>query len=66
VRAAYGDQVTLLDSVSASAPPGRIGIWTAGTHTIVSERSHLGDRFYVELDHGKLTHENVRGLAFVF
>jgi hypothetical protein len=66
VRAAYGDQVVLLDSASASAPSGRIGVWTTGGRTTFSERSHLGDRFYVEFEHSKLVRENVRGLAFVF
>jgi hypothetical protein len=66
MRATYGNQVALLGSASASAPPGRIGIWTQGGRTTFSERSHLGDRLYVEFDGGKLVRENVRGLAFVF
>jgi hypothetical protein len=66
VRRVYGVEVSFLTSSSASAAPGRVGIWNRGSRTIFSERSQLGDRFYVEFDNGKLTHENVRGLAFVF
>jgi hypothetical protein len=66
IHSAYGNQIAVLQSLSATAQPGAVGVWTHGTRTVFSERSHLGDRFYVEFDHGKLTHENVRGLAFVF
>jgi hypothetical protein len=41
-------------------------VWSRGTRTIFSEVSHLGDRFYVEFDNGKLVKQNVRGLALVF
>jgi hypothetical protein len=66
IRTAYGPEIRFLTSSSASAPPGQVGVWSRGSRTIFKERSHLGDRFYVQFDDGKLTHENVRGLAFVF
>ena len=66
IRARYGNQVTILDSQTATAPANTVGLWTSGTHTVVSERSSTGGRFYVEIDNGKITKENVRGLAFVF
>ena len=66
IKHAYGNEIGFLTSSSASAAPGRVGVWSRGSRTIFSERSHLGDRFYVQFDHGKLAHQNVRGLAFVF
>jgi hypothetical protein len=66
IRNAYGNQIRFLTASSASAAPGQVGVWSRGPRTIFSERSHLGDRFYVQFDDGKLTHQNVRGLAFVF
>jgi hypothetical protein len=66
IRAAYGSEIRFLASSSASAAPGQVGVWSRGSRTIFSERSHLGDRLYVQFDDGKLTHQNVRGLAFVF
>ena len=61
-----GDHVTILDSQTATAAPNTVGVWTTGARTVISERSSAGGRFYVELDNGKITKENVRGLAFVF
>jgi hypothetical protein len=66
IRKAYGSEVTQLHSSTASAAPGNVGYWTSGARTIFSERSHSGDRFYVEFADGKIVHENLRGLAFVF
>jgi hypothetical protein len=66
IRLAYGIQIEVLHSPATSAQPGQVGVWTHGPRTVFSERSHLDDRFYVQFDHGRLTHENVRGLAFVF
>ena len=37
-----------------------------GARAIFSEVSHVGDRFYAEFNNGKLSKQNVRGLAFVF
>jgi hypothetical protein len=66
LRKHYGTHVTILDSQTATAAPNTVGVWTAGARTIISERSSAGGRFYVEIDNGKITKENVRGLAFVF
>jgi hypothetical protein len=66
IRGAYGNEIEVLHSGTTSAQPGQVGVWTDGPRTVFSERSHLDDRFYVQFDHGRLTHENVRGLAFVF
>ncbi len=66
IHQTYGNQVVRLTTSSASAPPGHVGVWTRRAKTIFSERSHLGDRLYVELNNGKITGQNVRGLAFVF
>jgi hypothetical protein len=66
LKRTYGNEISFLSSSSTSAAPGRVGVWGRGSRTIFSERSHLGDRFYVQFDDGKLTHQNVRGLAFVF
>jgi hypothetical protein len=66
IHQAYGHEVVRLAASSASAPPGQVGVWTRRAKTIFSERSHLGDRFYVEFTNGKITAQNLRGLAFVF
>jgi hypothetical protein len=66
LRARYGDRVAILASATASAPAGEVGIWADATRTLISERSTAGGRFYVEFTNGKITKENVRGLAFVF
>ena len=66
IRAAYGRQISVLSSASATGQPGQVGVWTRGNRTVFSERSHLGDKLYVEFDNGKIVHQNVRGLAFVF
>ena len=66
LRAAYGDQVRVLDAERAVMPPGVVGVWTRGNRTVFSERSTVGVRFFVELTDGKITRESVRGLAFVF
>jgi hypothetical protein len=66
IRRSYGTHVVVLRAPSATAAPGEVGVWTHGTRTIFSERSHLGDRLYVQLDAGRITVDNVRGLAFVF
>jgi hypothetical protein len=66
IRKQYGDRIRILASETAAAPPGTVGVWVSGTRTIIRERSSVGGRFYVELDNGKITKENVRGLAFVF
>jgi hypothetical protein len=66
IHAAYGNDVDRLASPSATAPPGQVGVWTHGAQTIFSERSHFGDRLYVQLDRGKITRQNLRGLALVF
>jgi hypothetical protein len=66
IRKAYGSEIQVLSSATATAAPGRVGLWNRGTRTVFSEVSHLGDRLYVEFDNGKLTKQNVRGLAFVF
>jgi hypothetical protein len=55
-----------LSSATASAPAGRVGVWASSTKTIISEQSGDRGRFYVEIDNGHITKENVRGLAFVF
>jgi hypothetical protein len=66
IGTAYGNEVKFLRSKTASAAPGQVGVWNRGTRTIFTEVSHLGDRLYVEFDNGKLTKQNLRGLAFVF
>jgi hypothetical protein len=66
VRKQYGNVVVILSSATASAPAGRVGIWASSTKTIVSEQSGDRGRFYVEIDNGHITKENVRGLAFIF
>ena len=66
IRKHYVNHVTILDSQTATAGPNTVGVWTAGARTVISERSSAGGRFYVEIDNGKITKENVRGLAFVF
>jgi hypothetical protein len=66
LRKQYGDQVVILSSAAASAPAGRVGVWASRTKTIISEQSGDRGRFYVEIDNGHITKENVRGLAFVF
>jgi hypothetical protein len=66
VRKQYGDQVVVLSSAAASAPAGRVGVWASRTKTIISEQSGDRGRFYVEIENGHITKENVRGLAFVF
>jgi hypothetical protein len=66
IRGAYGTEIAVLASSSATAPPGLVGVWTHGARTVFSERSRPGDRLYVELESGKITSENLRGLAFVF
>jgi hypothetical protein len=66
IRNAYGNQIAVMKNATAPANPGQVGVWVSGYETIFSERSHLGDRLYVEIEHGKITNTNVRGLAFVF
>jgi hypothetical protein len=66
IRAQYGSRVTVLASETATAPAGTVAVWASGTRAILSERSRVGGRFYVQLDNGKISKENVRGLAFVF
>jgi hypothetical protein len=66
IRDAYGSEITFLGSASARSAPGKVGVWTHNARTIFSEQSRLGDRFYVEFYNGKLTRQNVRGLALVF
>lgn len=66
LRSAYGDQVAVLTSRRPSAPAGVVAVRVEGTRTIFSETSSLGHRFYVQLENGKITRENLRGLAFVF
>jgi hypothetical protein len=66
IGTAYGNEVEFLPSETATAAPGQVGVWNRGTRTIFTEVSHLGDRLYVEFDNGKLTKQNLRGLAFVF
>jgi hypothetical protein len=66
LRQAYGDEVRVLESERATLPAGVVGVWTRGNRTVFSERSTVGVRFFVELTDGKVTKENVRGLAFVF
>jgi len=66
IRNAYGNQIAVMQFATAPANPGQVGVWVSGRETIFSERSHLGDRLYVEIEQGKITNTNVRGLAFVF
>jgi hypothetical protein len=66
IRREYGNNVSVLSGPTESAPPGTVAVWTAGTHTVFSERSEAAVRFYVELDGGKITKQNLRGLALVF
>jgi hypothetical protein len=66
LNASYPGQLVVLASLHARAPAGQVAVWTNGSRSIFSERSHLDDGLYVQLDDGKITHENVRGLAFVF
>jgi hypothetical protein len=66
IRAQYGSRVTVLASETALAPADTVAVWASGRRTIISERSRVGGRFYVQLDNGKISKENVRGLAFVF
>jgi hypothetical protein len=66
VRKQYGNEIVILSSATASAPAGRVGVWASSTKTIISEQSGDRGRFYVEIDNGHITKENVRGLAFVF
>jgi hypothetical protein len=66
LRRAYGNSVIFLTTPHAIPPAGALGVWAGRTRTIFSERGHLGGRFFVQLDHGKITNENVRGFAFVF
>jgi hypothetical protein len=66
LRATYGDQVRIVGSERAVLPAGVLGVWTRGNRTVFSERSTVGVRFFVEVINGKITKQNVRGLAFVF
>jgi hypothetical protein len=66
VQKQYGSNVAVLNSETAAAPENAVAIWTSGTRTVISERSSAGGRFYVEITDGRITKENVRGLAFVF
>ena len=65
-RGQGSSHVSVLSGPAESAPPGTVAVWTSGTRTIFSERSEAGVRFYVELDGGKITKQNLRGLALVF
>jgi hypothetical protein len=66
IRREYGDKIRVLSDPEASAPPETVAIWTSGTRTIFSERSTAGARFYVEFRNGKITRQNLRGVALVF
>jgi hypothetical protein len=62
----YGAALSFLTAHDARPPAGRVGVWIQGSTTVFSETSSVGVRFYVQLEDGKITRENVRGLAFVF
>jgi hypothetical protein len=66
IRKVYGNEVRIVASATGRPAPGQIGVWNRGARTIFSEVSHLGDRLFAEFNNGKLTKQNVRGLAFVF
>ncbi len=62
----YGSAISFLAGPDTKPPVGRIGVWIHGDTAVFSETSSVGARFHVLLKHGKIVHEDVRGLAFVF
>lgn len=66
IRRAYGNRVVVLTAKTPTASEGTVAVRVAGARTTFTETSSVGVRFYVQLENGKISKENVRGLAFVF
>lgn len=61
----FGTTIKHLPSTTSSLPPERIGYFdSAGGATFV-EYSTTGRRFYVTIEKGKISSENVRGLTYL-
>jgi hypothetical protein len=67
IASRFDESVVALESRDAMPPPGKIGVWSGGSQTIVAaERADDGRRMYVTLDRGRIGAHDLDELAFVF
>jgi hypothetical protein len=62
----FGERVVPLASRKASAPAGKIGVWTNGRLIVASELTPAGRRLYVTARDVFIGANNIRGLSLTF
>jgi hypothetical protein len=62
----FGPRVVPLASRQASAPPGKVGVWTDGKIIVASELTPGGRRLYVTVRDVFIGANNIRDLSLTF
>jgi hypothetical protein len=62
----FGPRLVPLRSRDATAPTGKVGVWTDGKIIVASELTPAGRRLYVTVRGARIGATNIRDLAFAF
>jgi hypothetical protein len=62
----FGSRVIPLANRDASAPNGKVGVWTDGKLIVASQLTPGGRRLYVTIDALRIGPNNLRELALVY